>query len=126
MPDRKKLAEMIALARLETGSMKEKLRLTGYFRSDYLALQLLRNVLSTTAAYGLIAALYAASHAEALLDRAVDMNFGIIVTDLLAGLILLNVITGILTVIFSLDKLRRTKREIEEYRRHMERLKEFM
>ncbi len=126
MPDRKKLAEMIALARLETGSRGKKLRLAGYFRSDYLALQLLRTVLCTTAAYCLIVGLFVASRAEKLLEEAVDMNYRIAVTDLLAGYILLMAVTVILTLVFSFGKLRKEERKKEEYIRHLERLKELM
>ena len=126
MPDRKKLAEMIALARLETGSRGKKLRSAGYFRSDYLALQLLRTVLCTTAAYCLLVGLYIVSHAEKLLEEAVEMNYRIAITDLAACYILLMAVTIILTLVFASGKLQREERKREEYIRHLECLKELM
>lgn len=115
--DRTHLKELISLASCETGENGRRLRISRYFCSDYIALQLVKTFFATTAGYILILGLYAAGHAEQLLAEAVDMNIRLTAAGLAAGYVLLLAVT--LAVTFAGAVLRygeadRLKRRVKE------------
>lgn len=70
----KKIRLMIKLAKTEEGNGKENLRISGYYRSDYIGLALFRNFLLSSIAYLIILGLIGSYYAEFLQKNLHEMN----------------------------------------------------
>ena len=75
-----RLLKMIRLSRYEEGEGGEDLRVCGYYRSDYIGLQLIGTAVLTTVAFGLIAALAVLYDIEGFLDIIGDLDLTAVIT----------------------------------------------
>lgn len=85
LADEDRVRAMIGLTRYENGSGKEALRLRKYYRTDYLALELIKTFFLATIAYFLILTLLIAGNAEYLLDHVNSMDIRLAGSYILIG-----------------------------------------
>ena len=94
-----------------------------YFMGDYVRLHLLKNGISLTIAYILLAGLYAVYKIEEIFDMAANMQLGLLLKEmLLLYIILLVIYTGIGVVYYSWQYQSSSKQVKKYYRilRHID------
>lgn len=74
MLDNSKIRVMTKLALYEQKS-NENIRMSKYYKTDYVRLQLIKTILSVTVGYGLLVGMICFFKAEYLLNKAVDINY---------------------------------------------------
>ena len=119
MVDPARLREMIALASFESGRGKEALKITSYYRSDYVGLQLIKSFFLTSLGFLIAAGLFVAGNAEALLDALVFVDFGALVPGAVFLFLAVQVVFGIIAAGFALARYRRALREKSDYELHL-------
>ena len=83
---------MTKLAIYETGKGKEDIRLSKYYKTDYVRLQILKTILSVTVGYVLILFLVAVYKSEYLIEQAVNLDYRAIgITVLVSYVVLLTI-----------------------------------
>lgn len=97
MLNEKKVKYMTKAATFETGEKRKDLKISGYFRNDYIGLGLLRSLAAYTMAFVMIVGIWFVSDLEKMLNRIVDsqnmVQYGVIFGILYgAGLFLYEVI----------------------------------
>ncbi|HAE45433.1 MAG TPA: hypothetical protein DCG37_07570 [Lachnospiraceae bacterium] len=122
MPDEKKVRAMIDLARYENGEGREDIRIRRYYRTDYMALQLIKSWIFTSIGYFLILALIVAGNLEYLLNNIDSFNLKVLGSWLLIGYILFVGIYLAIAYISSLLRYNRARRNIQEYLTKLRRL----
>ena len=65
---------MTKLASYEQKKGKKNMKISKYFRSDYLVMQMLKTLLCTTIAYALLAGLYLLYHFEEIMENLYEMD----------------------------------------------------
>ena len=88
-----------------------------YFMGDYVRLHLLKNGISLTIAYILLAGLYAVYKIEEIFDMAANMQLGLLLKEmLLLYIILLVIYTGICIVYYSWQ-YQSSRKQVKKYYR---------
>ncbi|HUM82676.1 MAG TPA: hypothetical protein PLN48_02750 [Lachnospiraceae bacterium] len=124
LADEDRVRAMIGLTRYENGSGKEALRLRKYYRTDYLALELIKTFFLATIAYFLILTLLIAGNAEYLLDHVNSMDIRLAGSYILIGYIVFMGIYLAITYIRAIVRYGRAKKSVREYENKLHSLKE--
>lgn len=90
---------MTKLAIYEEGSGKEDIRLSKYYKSDYVRFQILKTILAVTFGYLLVLALVVLYKSEYLIAQAVTLDYHAIGITVLVGYIILLTIYIVGTII---------------------------
>ena len=115
MLDEKKIRLMTKIARYEQNEGKEDLRISGYYRSDFLASALLKNFVLTTIGYAAVVALYLASRGDSFLEELDVLHLIMLVVVIAAGyLIALVCYSGVLYILESL-RYSRAQKDVRAY-----------
>lgn len=80
---------MTKLALYETGEGREDIRLSKYYKSDYVRLQILKTILAVTVGYLLVLLLVALYKSEYLIAQAVNLDYKAIGTTVLVVYVVL-------------------------------------
>lgn len=116
MLNKKKIQLMTKAARFEK-SRTEELKISKFYRTDYLGLAMLRNFLSVTIGYLLLLLLIAVYHSEYLLDNIYVMNIEGLVKIVVIGYLLFLSIYSLITYAVYSIKFVKAKKKLEEYDR---------
>ena len=118
-----RLLKMIRLSRYEEGEGGEDLRVCGYYRSDYIGLQLNGTAVLTTVAFGLIAALAVLYDIEGFLDIIGDLDLTAVIT--LAVVVYAFLMAAYLIITYAIASLRhrRARKSVRGYERELKELK---
>lgn len=115
MLDEKKIRLMTKIARYEQNEGKEDLRISGYYRSDFLASALLKNFVLTTIGYSAVVALYLASRGDSFLEELDVLHLIMLVVVIAAGyLIALVCYSGAVYILESL-RYSRAQKDVRAY-----------
>lgn len=115
MLDEKKIRLMTKIARYEQNEGKEDIRIAGYYRSDFLASALLKNLVLTTIGYGAAVGLYLASRGDSFLEELDVLRLVLMVVMIAAGyLIALVCYSGAVYIIESV-RYSRAQRDVRVY-----------
>lgn len=115
MLDEKKIRLMTKIARYEQNEGKEDLRISGYYRSDFLASALLKNFVLTTIGYAAVVALYLASRGDSFLEELDVLHLIMLVVVIAAGyLIALVCYSGAVYILESL-RYSRAQKDVRAY-----------
>ncbi len=126
MPDLQRLGEMIRMAAYEEKKGNGHRDILRYYRSDYVALQMIRTAIYTTIAYGLILGLLVASNAEELLARVGRMDLPFVITVLVAVYLAMLGIWLFMTFGLSMHRYNKEAENLGAYKRHLGNLKEML
>jgi uncharacterized membrane protein required for colicin V production len=74
MLDNKKIKIMTKLAAFEQGKCKEDIKISKYYKTDYIRYQVIKTAVSITIGYLLILCLIGLYHAEFLISKIVTLN----------------------------------------------------
>ena len=115
MLEEKRLRLMIRLARYEQQDGKDDLKISKYYRRDYVAFALLKNFFLITVAYALVLGMIIMYHLDFLLDHMSELNMNPLVAAVALGYLFL---LGIYSVIvFTMASLRyaRAQKSVKTY-----------
>ena len=115
MLDIKKVRLMTELAHYETEEGKEDLKISRYYRSDYIGIGLLKNLLLITLGYILLWGLLIAYNLDFLLDNLHKLNFSFVIVEVVAGYIVVVVIYSAITYAMRFSRYLKAKKSVQEY-----------
>lgn len=118
----KKIRLMTEMARYEEGKGKEEMRISKYFRSDYLGIALFKNFILASIGYAVVVLLVAAYFSEYLLNNVHKMNLILLGVILVGSYIITITIYSVITYVKYSLKYSRAKRGVEAYDRKLEKL----
>jgi hypothetical protein len=90
-----KVRLMTKLALYETKEGKEDIRLSKYYKTDYVRYQVIKSIICATVGYGLILLLIFIYKSESLISNAVTLNYKVIGTYILGIYIIVIAIYGL-------------------------------
>jgi len=115
MLDIKKVRLMTELAHYETEKGKKDLKISRYYRSDYIGIGLLKNLLLVTLGYILLWGLIIAYNLDFLLDNLHKLNFSFIIVEMVVGYIVVVVIYSTITYTMRFSRYLKAKKSVQEY-----------
>ena len=117
MLNEQKIKRMRKLATYESGKGRKQLRISKYYRSDYIGLSLIKNFFLTTIAYGLLLLVYY------LMDNINQID--VVALGVKVILFYLVMIAGysIITYVYCSVKYRQAQEGVEEYYQELSQLK---
>lgn len=118
----KKIRLMTEMARYEEGKGKEEMRISKYFRSDYLGIALFKNFILASIGYAVVVLLVATYFSEYLLNNVHKMNLILLGVILVGSYIITITIYSVITYVKYSLKYSRAKRGVEAYDRKLEKL----
>lgn len=122
MIDEKRLRLMIRLARYEQGEGKEDLKIGKYYRRDYVALALLKNLLLVTLAYGLLLAFLLLYNLDFLMNQLSEMSIRPLLVTMALGYLFLLGMYSVIVYTISRLKYARAQTSIKAYYKALTRL----
>ncbi|MGI6095838.1 MAG: hypothetical protein ACOYBL_10480 [Lachnospiraceae bacterium] len=115
MLDEERIRHMIKLASYEAEKGREEIKISRYYRSDYLGLALIRNFFSVSIAYFLIVAVIVGYETEYLLDNIHRMDLVSLAVWLIAGYVAIIVLYSVITYIYYSVKYAKAKKNVRGY-----------
>jgi len=114
---------MTKLAIFETKEGKEDIRLSKYYKTDYVRLQVLKSIISTTVGYLLILALIFLYKSEYIIKNAVSLDYKTIGSYILGIYIILITIYGLGSLAWFSLKYEASKKKLTRYFKLLKRMK---
>lgn len=121
--DNDKIQIMTKLAIYEEKEGKEDIRLSKYYRTDYIRYHLLKTIISVTTGYLLILAMITIYHLEYLIKMAVVLNYKGLFSKILGGYIAILVIYGFATYIGYSIRFTASRKKLKKYYNNLKRLR---
>ena len=121
MLNEQKIKKMRKLATYESGKGRKQLRISKYYRSDYIGLSLIKNFFLTT--IGLLLLVYFGSKSDYLMDNINQID--VVALGVKVILFYLVMIAGysIITYVYCSVKYRQAQEGVEEYYQELSQLK---
>lgn len=123
MLNNKKIRLMTRLAIFETKEGKEDIRLSKYYKTDYVRLQVLKSIISTTVGYLLILALIFLYKSEYIIKNAVSLDYKTIGSYILGIYIILITIYGLGSLAWFSLKYEASRKKLTRYFKLLKRMK---
>jgi hypothetical protein len=117
-----KVRLMTKLALYETKEGKEDIRLSKYYKTDYVRYQVIKSIISATFGYGLILLLIFIYKSEYLIKNAVTLNYKLIGTYILGIYIIIIVIYGLGALVGYSVKYDLSRKKLSRYYKLLKRL----
>lgn len=122
MLDTEKIRLMTELARYESADGKEDLQINRYYRSDYIGISLLKNLLCISFGYLLLWGLIIAYNLDFLLDNVHKMDFRFVIFEFAIGYVVIVLIYSIITYVQSFSRYAKAKKRVKAYDLDLEHL----
>lgn len=113
---------MTRMAAYEENEGKKYMSIGSYFRSDYMGLQVIKSVISSTLAYLIILGLYIYYHFETFMQDIYKMDLMQVGKSLLLYYVIFVAANGLITYIVYSFRYSRAKRSLKRYYRHLKQL----
>lgn len=113
---------MTHMASYEQGEGKRNVKIGSYFRSDYIAVQILKSVASVTIVFGMIFALYILYNLDVLLQNLYEIDLFGFAKKILTYYGIAVVVYGVLTYIFSTYRYAKAKKSLKLYYHNLKKL----
>lgn len=110
------------MASYESGEGKQNVRIGNYFRSDYIAVQVLKAVISATIAFAVVFALYIFYNFETFMQELYDMDLIAFAKNVLTYYAATVVGYGIATYVISTYRYARAKKSLRLYYQNLKKL----
>ncbi len=117
-----KVRLMTKLALYETKEGKEDIRLSKYYKNDYVRYQVIKSIISATVGYGLILLLIFIYKSENLIRNAVTLNYKVIGTYILGIYIIVIAIYGLGALAGYSIKYDMSRKKLSRYYKLLKRL----
>ncbi len=120
--DKRKVYQMIRVARFEQTTGAEDLRIHKYYRRDYVAFAMIRNFFIVTIGYGLLLGLLLLYNMDFLLDNLKNLNIRPLFVTIGTGYLFVLALYSVL--VYTVRSLRylRAERRLKQYDREIRRL----
>ena len=122
MLDEKKICLMTKLARFESRTGKESLRIIRHHRGDYIGMGLLRNFFETTLGYLLVWGVLIAYNMDYLLDNLHKVKIFVVVVEFIVGYLIFLILYSVITWIKRRRQYEQAREEVEQYYNGLEEL----
>ena len=122
MLDEKKICLMTKLARFESRTSKESLRIIRHHRGDYIGMGLLRNFFETTLGYLLVWGVIIAYNMDYLLDNLHKVKIFVVVVAFIVGYLIFLILYSVITWIKRRRQYEQAREEVEQYYNGLEEL----
>lgn len=113
---------MTHLSSYESGEGKKNVRIGNYFRSDYIAIQILKSVISGTVAFGIIFALYIFYDFEVFMEDLYKIDLIAFAKSVLKNYAVFIVAYGLLTYIVCTYRYAKVKKSLKCYYHNLKKL----
>lgn len=113
---------MTHMASYEGGEGKQNVKIGNYFRSDYIAVQVLKSIISATLAFAVIFALYIFYDFEVFMQDLYKIDLITFAKNVLMNYAFTVVGYGILTYVLSTYRYARAKRSLKLYYHNLKKL----
>ncbi len=123
MLNNRKVRLMTRLAIYEQTEGKEDVRISKYFRTDYVRLNVLKTVVAVTVGYLLILLLLVVYHSEYLIREAVTLDYHGMIMRYVGIYIIILAVYGALAMIGYMMKYRTSRKKLAKYFRMLRRLR---
>ena len=123
MLNNRKVRLMTRLAIYEQTEGKEDVRISKYFRTDYVRLNVLKSIVAVTVGYLLILLLLIVYHSEYLIREAVTLDYRGMVSRYAGIYIIILTVYGALGMIGYMIKYRASRKKLAKYFRMLRRLR---
>lgn len=124
MLNQEKIRLMARLAILEKEKGKELKQVRSTFKSDYIGIPMLKNLLRITAVFLLIFCIWAVGNIDFILSIVAEMQLQLLGIGVLTAYLMVIVITLIVTFLHASSRYYRSQRTFQEYQRLLEELAE--
>ena len=122
MLNEEKIKLMTRLSLYEEGKGKKDIRLSKFYRSDYIRYQILMTVLCTTIAFIILVGLVMMHHAEYIIENALVLDYQGLITYGLTLYALLLVIYGLFTFVLSSVQFHLSRKRLGKYFRGLKQM----
>jgi len=122
MLNNNKIRLMTKLALYETKEGKEDIRLSKYYKTDYVRYQVIKSIIGATIAYVLILALIFLYQSEYLIAKAVSLDYKTIGTNILGIYIILVAVYGLGSGVGYSIKYDNSRKKLARYYKLLKRL----
>ena len=122
MLSQERIKLMTRMAAYEENEGKKYMSIGSYFRSDYMGLQVVKSVISSTLAYLIILGLYIYYHFETFMQDIYKMALMQVGKSLLLYYVIFVAANGLITYIVYSFRYSRAKRSLRRYYRHLKQL----
>lgn len=115
MLNEERIRMMTKLARYEAKDGKKALKISRYYRHDYLGLALLKNFFLVTIGYLLVLVMIAGYFLDFLLDHVQELNIRLLITGVVAGYAAVLVLYTVITYVVSSVRYARARKSVKGY-----------
>ena len=123
MLNNRKIRIMTKLATYEEKEGKEDIRLSKYYKTDYVRLNVLKTLMSATFGYLFLLIIIAVYRSEYLIENAVDLDYKGIFNNILGYYIIILTVMLVGTLIGFSIKYDRSRKQLSQYFRLLKRLR---
>jgi predicted PurR-regulated permease PerM len=120
MLTKQRLQLMTSLADFKQTHKKTALRVTRYYRNDYIAVQLLKNFFITSIAYVILLGLFAVYHLDFILGNLNDLRLGRLLFVLGVVYFVMLAVTSVITYVIARIRYLRAAEETKEFDQKLE------
>ena len=125
MLDKRKIRLMIKMASYEKQGAEEDLKISSYYKKDYISLNTLITILWITIGYAIIVGLAAVCGMDILFENLTIVRMLILVGLVIVGYIIVLVIYGVCASSYYKSKHNRAKQRVKRYYRDMSKLENY-
>ena len=119
---KKRLHLMVKMADYRQENQNKTMRITKYYKSDYIAVSLVKNLILTTIAYLVLLGIFVLYHMDFFLANLNDFKFGPLGMVLVILYLMMLGIYSVITYMIAKVQYLRANDEIQEYDRNLRRL----
>lgn len=113
---------MVQLASYEKGEGKKNVKIGNYFRSDYIAVQILKSVISATIAFGIVFALYVLYDFEAFMQNLYKIDLFVFAQNIVIWYLTTVVGYGVITYVVATWRYVKAKKGLKSYYHNLKKL----
>lgn len=125
MLDNKKIKLMTKLAIYEKNEGKEDIRLSKYYKMDFLRYEVIKSAVSVTIAYLFILLIVAFYKSEYLIQNAVKLDYKAIGSKILGIYIILMTVYLFSTIVGNSFRFDSSRKRLFKYRKNLKRLRQY-
>lgn len=113
---------MTRMASYEKGEGKKNVKIGNYFRSDYIAIQIIKSVIASTVAYAIVFALYILYNLDDLMQELYTMDLFAFARDAVVKYGIVVIGYGVLTYIACSWRHAKAKKSLKNYYYNLKKL----
>lgn len=123
MLNNRKIRIMTKLATYEEKEGKEDIKLSKYYKTDYVRLNILKTIMSATFGYLLLLIMLAVYKSEYLIENAVNLDYKSLFTTILGYYLVILTVMIVGTLIGYSIKYDRSRKQLSQYFRMLKKLR---